>query len=249
MNPMVNLSEIFFSIQGEGLYVGMPQIFVRFSGCHVNCAYCDSPEAKTTSPYFHYEQTPGSLDFVSKRNLVTPEELIKLLHPHLEKTDFVSITGGEPLLQVDFLIEFLPLLKAKQARVYLETNGMLFSSLEKLVDMIDVIAMDIKLSSTSQLKIDKEVWEKFLAVAVRARKEVFVKAVVGSETTISELKWLSRIIHKAGHDINLVLQPVSPVGGILPPDQGTLLNLALEANKMLKNVLVIPQTHKLISVK
>lgn len=249
MSPMANLSEIFFSIQGEGLYVGMPQIFVRFSGCHVNCAYCDSPEAKKVTPYFNYEQTPGMMDFVKKRNLLSPQELVDLLKPHLEKTEFVSITGGEPLLQVDFLHEFLPLLKANNAKVYLETNGMLFSSLQKVMGSIDIIAMDIKLHSTSRLKIDNEVWEKFLGIATSADKEVFVKAVVGSGTTFQEIRQLTRIVKKAGNDVNLVLQPVSPFGEIFPPEQNELVKMAIEANRRLKNVLVIPQTHKMIKVK
>lgn len=249
MSPMVNLSEIFFSIQGEGLYVGVPQIFVRFSGCHVNCAYCDSPDARKVTPFFNYEQTPGMMDFIRKRNLLSPRELADLLIPHFEKTDFVSITGGEPLLQVDFLDEFLPLLKKSKAKIYLETNGMLFSSLQKVMGSIDIIAMDIKLLSTSRLKVDDEVWEKFLGIATEAKKEVFVKAVVGSSTTLQEIRQLTRIIGQAGSEVNLVLQPVSPSGGIFPPDQQELVKMALEAKKRLKNVLVIPQTHKMISVK
>lgn len=249
MNPMVNLSEIFLSIQGEGLYVGNPQIFIRFAGCHVNCRYCDSPDARSVTPYFNYEQTPGIGDFIRKRNFVSADELVQLLKPHMKLTKFLAITGGEPLLQTDFLLELLPKLKALNSKMYLETNGMLYSSLEKVVEYVDVIAMDIKLRSTSELKIDREIWERFLSVSKNAHKEVFVKAVIGSNTTFDEINFLSGIVSGIDSNITLVLQPVTPLGGVLPPDQNSLIGMALHANKRLKNVMVVPQTHKLMGVR
>ncbi|MDD5613833.1 MAG: 7-carboxy-7-deazaguanine synthase QueE, partial [Candidatus Omnitrophica bacterium] len=75
------ISEIFYSVQGEGIYVGYPQIFIRFWGCNLkNCRYCD-----TQSKYF---KEYGIQD------LKIEIELIK------KDCHSLSITGGEPLLQV-----------------------------------------------------------------------------------------------------------------------------------------------------
>ena len=49
MNKQKNqsyLSEVFSSIQGEGLYVGDRHLFVRFAGCNLNCQYCDTPDSR-----------------------------------------------------------------------------------------------------------------------------------------------------------------------------------------------------------
>jgi organic radical activating enzyme len=77
------ISEVFVSKQGEGPYTGVEQIFIRFAGCSLNCAYCDTD----TTVFTEY----------------TVEELLKKVLFFKEEVDSVSITGGEPLEQIDFL--------------------------------------------------------------------------------------------------------------------------------------------------
>ena len=48
--PLAQLNELFNSFQGEGLYVGQRQTFVRFAGCNLACQYCDSPQALGLTP-------------------------------------------------------------------------------------------------------------------------------------------------------------------------------------------------------
>jgi 7-carboxy-7-deazaguanine synthase len=71
-----NLIEIFSAIQGEGINVGTRQIFVRFGGCDLRCAYCDSQHTWQKQPTCSIEQTPRERNFVNYDN---PIELSQLL--------------------------------------------------------------------------------------------------------------------------------------------------------------------------
>ena len=112
------INEIFSSIQGEGPVVGYKQLFIRFCGCNLNCAYCDT------------EFTEG--------NEFSPQELYEKISTEYDLKTFhsISLTGGEPLLSVDFLKEFLPLIKDK-TKIYLETNATLTQNLLELNNYID----------------------------------------------------------------------------------------------------------------
>lgn len=117
---MIKINEIFYSIQGETTYAGLPTVFVRTTGCNLRCAYCDTT-------YSYYE---GS--FLELSDIL---EKIKSY-----KTKYVCITGGEPLLQK----EVLPLMKQlcdDGFQVSLETSGS--KSLE-LVDPRVKSILDVK---------------------------------------------------------------------------------------------------------
>ncbi|MFH1230658.1 MAG: 7-carboxy-7-deazaguanine synthase QueE, partial [Planctomycetota bacterium] len=55
-----SIVSIFSSIQGEGLYVGKPHLFIRFAGCNLRCHYCDTAEALVTPKYCRIEKSPFS---------------------------------------------------------------------------------------------------------------------------------------------------------------------------------------------
>ena len=99
---MIVVNEIFYSLQGESSWVGYPTTFVRTSGCHLRCDYCDTT-------YAYNEGTKMSLSEILAKVVQNP-------------TKYVCITGGEPLLQK----EVLPLLTElcdKGYKVSLETSG------------------------------------------------------------------------------------------------------------------------------
>lgn len=79
----MHISEIFFSIQGEGKLTGVPSVFVRTSGCNLRCTWCDSPYTSWTPEGEHFA-VPEILDRVSA-------------HP----ARHVVLTGGEPLIAPD----------------------------------------------------------------------------------------------------------------------------------------------------
>ena len=98
----IKINEIFFSIQGESSWAGYPTVFVRTSGCHLRCTYCD-----TTYAYHQGEAMTVELILA---------EIAK--HP----TRYVCLTGGEPLLQSASL-DLMTLLCDRGYKVSLETSG------------------------------------------------------------------------------------------------------------------------------
>ena len=99
--PLWKVSEIFYSIQGEGQHTGMPAVFLRLSGCSMNCSFCDTKYA-----------------FGSGKEM-GQDALLKDLAQYPAKA--VIITGGEPTEQD--LPALIALLKAHGYTVHLETNG------------------------------------------------------------------------------------------------------------------------------
>lgn len=100
----LDICEIFFSLQGESTFAGLPCVFVRVSGCNLNCSYCDTVYAKT-------ESTKLSINKILERI-------------RSYRCPLVEITGGEPLLQPD-TVPLISLLIENGYTVLLETNGSL----------------------------------------------------------------------------------------------------------------------------
>ncbi len=244
--PGAALVEIFSSIQGEGMLVGLRQIFIRFSGCNLACAYCDT-DSGSPGETCSIEATPGRRDFMPVKNPVSLERVIALISgwqkgwPAIHHS--ISITGGEPLLHLDVLAEWLPELH-KLLPIYLETNGVLHQELVRTIAHIDHIGMDMKLPSSSGCT---DLWEKhreFLRIA--AGKNVFVKAVVDTSTKDWEIVRVCDIIAAVDLTIPLILQPVTRPDGTVAIAPLRMLELQELAGDRISEVRVIPQTHKFI---
>jgi len=109
--PILKVSEIFASIQGEGLRQGEPTIFVRLAGCNLRCLFCDTKYAWR-----------GGQDFLLEEII----EKIRGLRAHYPAR-WVCLTGGEPLLQsVERLVRKL---KTEDLMAQVETNGTRYRSM------------------------------------------------------------------------------------------------------------------------
>lgn len=217
--------EVFDSIQGEGLYLGEKQIFVRFFGCNLSCSFCDTKPDR----FMEYE----------------PHELISELKLYNRKYHSISFTGGEPLLAKDFLKEVLQATSKDGHRHYLETNGTLHFELEDLIDYIDIVAMDVKLPSSSGMGNLWQQHRRFLEIA--SKKEVFLKAIIGASTEEAELQEVFKMIKEVRPATVLVLQPNSY-------DSGEVLDNKINRCKDLcaqNNIVacVIPQIHKIAGIR
>lgn len=234
--------EIFTSIQGEGIYCGQRHTFVRFAGCNLDCAYCDTPASRDPEPKLCLVQPePGADDWVVIPNPLSTRTVIGTCRRLRAAT--IALTGGEPLAQEDFAVSLLRELKQPGFRTYLETNGTLPEAMRRAAEYTDIVAMDVKLESAGGASVDRETHLEFLRAA--AQTEVFVKAVVGSRTTVEEVAEWSELIVRIDRGISLVLQPVT---GPERPSGDLLFAMQDTAGTNLRDIRVIPQCHKLMGL-
>jgi organic radical activating enzyme len=230
----VPVSEIFFSYQGEGIYAGLPQIFVRFVGCNLKCNYCDTEYAKKTDAKTKYHTQAE----VYKIILETYKKNKKSFFGQIPS---VSFTGGEPLIYANFLVNLLKQLKKNKFSIYLETNGSLPEQLNKIYRYCDIVSMDIKLKSACKkdlLKIHKQ----FLKIA---KNKVFVKIVVAKNTKKQEFINAVDLISNISKNIKLVIQPDTNDKKITV----NIFEFYSIAIKKIKDVRFLPQMHKIWKVR
>jgi len=255
-DPGLNLVEIFWSFQGEGLHVGEPSVFVRTGECDLRCSWCDSPGTWKKAVACRVETEPGTGHFGEVPNPVavdTAAEAVKRLSsgwPCL-----VSLTGGEPLLQPEPVRTLAAALRARGMRTLLETHGLHGAALDRVADEIDVVSMDWKLASSVRRESDPrkgevapfhDAHEHFLRRATRAGS-VYVKVVLTRATDDAELEEVCLRIARVDPKVPLVLQPVSPHGPVRQtPDAARLLAWLRACRARLEDVRLIPQTHKLV---
>jgi organic radical activating enzyme len=244
--------EIFASIQGEGPWLGERHIFVRLQGCDMQCRYCDTPASVSSAkgaPGIEFASVQSSFGTTASCDKIPnpvsaarlSELCSRLIVPGPSRPT-LSLTGGEPLLQHEFLSEWLPIAK-KRYRVYLETNGIRHEAMKLINGLVDVVSMDFKLPSATGLRPFWEEHERFLSSVGSA--ELFVKAVVTRDTKKDDILTSARLIAGRGASIPLVLQPA---GGTLAPDAKTLIDYQEAALGILPIVRVIPQVHKMLKV-
>jgi 7-carboxy-7-deazaguanine synthase len=246
------IHEIFSSIQGEGSFVGYRQIFLRLCECNLACHFCDTPESRERQQACRVEMTAGERDFQAAANPLTPEQAVeavtRLAHqlPHHS----LAVTGGEPLVQVEFLRQVLPALQL-HLPIFLETNGTLSSALETVLGHLDFIAMDIKLPSATREEDYFAAHREFLVTAKRSPAAVFVKIIVTAAAEEEELQQAFGLVGEIDPNIEVVLQPVTPTGGEEPPAPSPEQLLRWQALGLasLERVRVIPQTHKMMGQK
>jgi organic radical activating enzyme len=240
----INVTEIFSSVQGEGLLAGCRQVFIRLYGCNLNCSFCDTVYHQKPL-YCRLEETPGHRNYKLLPNPLRPENTAAAAATlNLPMHHSVSLTGGEPLLHTSFLKELIPLLKGTRRGIYLETNGTLPDRLLKIIDLIDTVSMDFKLPSTTGLSPFWEQHREFLKIA--SSKKVFVKIVVGEKTTCDEIEKTAALISEIRTDLPLIIQPVSIKEKVSSMPPAYLLSLQARALKKLFDVRIIPQTHKIL---
>jgi len=249
-DPLAPIFEVFSAIQGEGILVGVRQVFVRFCRCNRACRYCDTAEARAESATCAIETYSGSREFTRVANPLSVsqvEEAVAGLEDFPGLHHSVSLTGGEPLCHADFLAELCPRLRATGRATFLETNGTLPEALERIIGQLDYVAMDVKLASATGEPADWDAHRRFLAVA--AARPTQVKAVVSAETTDEELLRLADLVAETAPATPVVLQPVTSHGGALTPSAAQLLDMQAGLLRRLADVRVIPQVHKLMGQK
>ena len=218
------ITEIFSSIQGEGKYVGEKQLFIRFSGCNLHCAYCDTEH--------------------EKGNVYSVKKLLEEIKKYdLNTIHSVSLTGGEPLLQVDFINEFAPLSKKT---IYLETNGTLPDKLEKIIQNVDIIAADIKLDSCTKQGNKFDSHKEFLTIAHQSKVETFLKIIFDENIEEYEIEKSVNLAKEFNYEI--FLQPKMTQTDFAF-DVNFALNIFEKFKKLYQQTRFCPQMHKFWGVR
>lgn len=267
MSVGVNLIEVFASVQGEGPYLGQPTLFVRLGGCDLRCAWCDTPHSWDVSEKCQVELAPGAEPHATLSNPVLCDEVLRVSERiALAKLRFVSLTGGEPLLQPAAVAELTRLFRARGLRVLLETHGLAADALAALTMPPDIVSMDWKFRSdlldrspllqTLAAPLE-DVQEQFLRTAA-ATSEVYVKLIVTPERSEAQVQEACRRIARVSQmlpqnsskTIALILQPVTPRSVSDPrPDTAHLFRLLRAALEILDDVRIIPQIHPALGLR
>ncbi|HPN55323.1 MAG TPA: 7-carboxy-7-deazaguanine synthase QueE [Candidatus Omnitrophota bacterium] len=232
-NRTAPVTEIFSSLQGEGPYAGVKQVFVRFYDCNMRCRWCDTPQSLPE----HAARPP-------EQDTQQVFQQVVSLWGHCHS---VSLTGGEPLLQAPFLQNLLPRFRKSGMPVYLDTNGILFAELEAVIPDVDIIAMDIKLPSSTG---EREYWrehEQFLHIAQNRPVQVFIKTVVSRTTDKADMIKAAELIARQDAGLLMVIQPCSQ------DREAGALERCLEYQdcclEIISNVRVLPQWHTLMNLR
>ena len=159
----VSINEIFYSIQGEAKNSGKPTIFIRTAGCPFRCSYCDTEYAFTEGNKFKIS------NIISK---------IKSY-----KTNYVTVTGGEPLAQKNIIILLSALLN-NSYNVSIETSGLL--DISDIPNDIEIV-MDIKTPSSNE---DSKNIKNNLSII---KKTDVIKFVIGNR---KDYEWSKDILIK-----------------------------------------------------
>jgi organic radical activating enzyme len=183
------IREIFRSIQGEGPSVGCDCVFVRFSGCNLDCPFCDENGA-TNVTWLTGEEILGRV-----------EKLLPGLKPHCGYR--VVLTGGEPLLHLDK--ELLTALEQAGYAVCVETNGAKDTHKKMKIGVDDLLRLPEVVVSPK----DAPVSNRLLYAAT------CVKVLVGKDGPLigSRFSQIARSACKDRSSKDLVLQPVTIPGG------------------------------------
>jgi len=159
------VSEIFYSVQGEGIHLGKPAAFLRLSGCNLRCTWCD---------------TKYALDMKSGK-CMSINEILREIQKY--PVNHIVVTGGEPLLQQQALIPLLRNLKDLNFFIEIETNGSI-EPIGSLIELIDQFNVSPKLSNAG---LPKPVIAKSIYHELACKCKAYFKFVIISPTDLLEV--------------------------------------------------------------
>ncbi|MBI4242986.1 MAG: 7-carboxy-7-deazaguanine synthase QueE [Planctomycetes bacterium] len=247
-NNQAYLSEIFSSYQGEGVFTGLTQVFLRFSVCHMRCYYCDTPYALTKQKHAKIESTPFSREFEERRNPLKLSDIENYITATTAQHNYhsISFTGGEPLLQFDIINKLADFIHNKtRLYTFLETSGTLPALLKQVIHNMDIVSLDIKPPSCKGVRSKWEEIEE--CVALSHDKQLQVKIVITqSSPTQEEVTRISELMLK--YHISPLLTPVTKINNLTDTSSGErLIKLKQLFFKSGVEANCVPQLHRIVN--
>lgn len=187
MQGRIHSLESFGTVDGPGV-----RFVVFVQGCPMRCAYCHNPDTWT----------------IGAGTLYTPEEILTQYRRNkpFYKDGGLTVTGGEPLLQVEFLLELFTLAKKEDIHTCIDSSGIAFdpdnaewmATLDKLLEVTDLVMLDIKhIEPEHHRKLTGHTNEKILAFAEYLSQKqvpmwvrhVMVPTITDDEKYLYDLGW------------------------------------------------------------
>lgn len=164
MKASVNQIETFGLVDGPGI-----RTVIFLNGCRLRCLYCHNPEMWR----------------MGDANYTTDELVEKVLRnkPYFKRNNGgVTFSGGEPLLQIDFLLDICKKLKEEGIHIALDTAGVGIGKYEEILSLVDLVLLDIKHVNAKGYKeitgTDIDESEKFIKCLNRSNKPVWIRQVI-----------------------------------------------------------------------
>lgn len=190
----MRISEIFHSIQGEGILTGVPSVFVRTSGCNLRCAWCDTPYASW--------QPEGPE--------MSPEQILEEVRKH--PCRHVVITGGEPMIARN-IREFIANLRALGKHVTIETAG----TVAPEGCTVDLVSLSPKLANSTPTE------EKAGAAWVRRHEETRLRPEILRAWIETAVDYQLKFVISSETDLEEARSLVAAIGAPVPADKVLLM--------------------------
>jgi 7-carboxy-7-deazaguanine synthase len=187
----MRISEIFYSVQGEGILAGVPSVFIRSSGCNLRCSWCDTPYTS-----WHPEGEEMTVDAIAERVA------------SFSAARHAVITGGEPMI-ANGVVELSEKLRARGMHITVETAGTVFSPVA-----CDLMSISPKLANSTpegvfhdrheQLRLQPDVLRR-----LTQDYDYQLKFVVANESDLAELQQIAALVNAPPEKIILMPEGTS----------------------------------------
>lgn len=192
----MKISEIFYSLQGEGLLAGVPSVFVRTSGCNLRCSWCDTPYTS-----WKPEGRTCSLD-----------EILSEVKSH--RNGYVVVTGGEPMIAPE-IVELTRQLSDSGLHITIETAGTVLKDV-----FCDLMSISPKLSNSTPLIREDGRWAE-MHEQTRYRSDVLrdlmsaypdyqLKFVISAAQDLAEVRQIVSDTRADSHRVLLMPEGTDP---------------------------------------
>jgi len=258
--------EVFASFQGEGLYVGQPQVFLRLAGCPLRCRWCDTPGSWLARA--EGQARIDAVDGVVRQPRVASPFQAALWVAGVEPGEprTVSVTGGEPLMWPEFILGLRSMVAPR--RLHLETAGAHPEALARVLERVDHVSLDLKLPADMDAPVElvagegeprsidepaptsPEEWRmaRRRCLDLLQDRDACAKVVVTAERGARDYDELFEDVARRAPALPVFIAPVTPMGGCEAPPLDHLVEVVEHARELDLDVRVLPQVHRAMGI-